>query len=345
MTLKGTIFLGLIMFFLISCKKEKPDNSNQGTTTEFDEVYGQHPLQKFNLITPANSDNTTKVAILVHGGGWVMGYHPDEEVTTFDGRYGWNLQEPLLEQGFAVVTMKYRTACYNTQPNNFDNATKENINNMVEDINLVIQKLKDNASQYNINPNHIQLVGESGGGHIVLYYGISSAAEEEVKSVVSMFGPTDLDAQDFKSTIYDVPLIMAQPPNYFLRTSSNCTSVTNQQVKTWSSLKSFADHDDILVNQANPFLDTLSTTFPYNMNNNMAMFITHGVDDALVPSSQAVAMEDAMRNMFGSPTCGENDFSCQLKLGLYDNCGHGWTGGNCSKTQVISDIMSWLNAH
>jgi acetyl esterase/lipase len=216
---------------------------------------------------------------------------------------------------------------------------------MMEDINLVIDDLKLNASEYKIDPNHIQLVGESGGGHIVMYYGINEKARPEVKSVVSMFGPTNLDAQDFKEIINAVPLLTAAPPNYFLRKAEDCTSVTNKQVRTWSSYKSFSDHNDISVTQPNDFLDTLSTTFSPNMSNDIAMFITHGENDELVPFSQAESMMTAMQNKFGTVNCEESDFSCHLKLGAYPDCGHGWIGGNCQRQMLISDIVNWLVEH
>jgi acetyl esterase/lipase len=308
-------------------------------------VYGDHPLQKFKLHLPANHNAQTKVVILVHGGGWVMGYNPNGEVTTFSGRYGWNLLSPLLEKGYACAVMKYRTACYNTVPEEFSNNTNFYLDRMMEDIDLVIDYLKMNATNLGIREDHFQVVGESAGGHIVMMYGIRSDADPDLKSVVPMFGPTDLDAQDFKEIINDVPLLVAEAPNYFLKRANNCTSVTNQQVRTLNSLKSFSDHAEIKITEPNTFLDTISTTSSFNIQRNTPLFITHGADDALVPQTQAEAMLDAMETAFGTSTCGENDFACPLKMKLYENCGHGWTGGNCQKQQVMNDIVEWLESH
>ena len=335
----------ILTLLWVACENGTMSPQNDQPAESINVIYGDHPLQSYRLDTPENSDQNTSVVILIHGGGWVMGYEPNEEVTTFTGRYNWDLQTPLIEQGFATVTMKYRTACYNTQSEEFNGNTTFYIDRMIEDINLVIEDLKQNAAEYNINANHIQLVGESGGGHIVMYYGINELAKQEVNSVVSMFGPTHLDAQDFKEIIHAVPLITAAPPNYFLRKAEDCTSVTNKQVRTWSSYKSFSDHNDISVNEPNDFLDTLSTSFTPNMNNDMAMFVTHGVNDELVPFTQAQTMITAMQDHFGTAVCEASDFSCHLKLGEYDNCGHGWIGGNCPRNTVVSDIVNWLLAH
>lgn len=340
------LFFVLILFF--ACQNdsmEAPPIDNSHPSEYFEVDYGSHPLQRFTLQTPDDSDANTKVAILIHGGGWVMGYHPDDSVTTFTGRYNWDLQTPLLDKGIAVLTMKYRTACYNTQAEEFQNNTTYYINRMVEDINLVIANVQANATEYKVSSEHFQLVGESGGGHIVQYYGFSLDAAPEVKSVVSMFGPTNLDAEDFKQIINDVPLLLATPPNYFLRKAEDCSSVTNQQVRTLSSLKSFSDHHTISIFQPNSFLDTLSTTFAANLQNNIPTFITHGVEDELVPFTQAEAIQQAVQEQFGTPLCAEDDFSCSFKLGRYENCGHGWTGANCSRATIMSDIVNWLEQH
>jgi len=184
---------------------------------EFEVTYGDHPLQSFVLHKAAHTTTTSRVAIMLHGGGWIMGYHPDEPVTTFEGRYNWDLQTPLCEAGFAVVTMKYRTACYKEQESDFGGETRANIDSMIKDINLVIQHLKANASTYNIDADDIQLVGERAGGHIVMYYAIIDAAPPEVKSVVSMLGPTYLDAH-YSTTLIDAPLNLCEPlPHYIQR--------------------------------------------------------------------------------------------------------------------------------
>jgi len=196
-----------------------------------------------DIYLPKDRDENTKTVVMVHGGGWVMGYKPNEKVTTFSGRYGWDILNPLLDKGYAIVVMKYRTACYNTVPSNFGNDTEFYQNRMMEDIDLVIDHIKLKSQDYNIGDNHFQLIGESGGGHIVMTYGIRQNSDADLKSVVSMFGPSDLDTQDFKTIINDVPLINVPPPNYFLKKANNCVSVTNQQVKVLFSLKSFADHD------------------------------------------------------------------------------------------------------
>ena len=56
-------------------------------------------------------------------------------------------------------------------------------------------------------------------------------------------------------------------------------------------------------------------------------------------------MYNAMQTKFSSPQCGAADYSCQLKLKIYPNCGHGWIGGSCNKGQVINNIVAWIKNH
>lgn len=344
-----TLMKGCFLYFLFSLSLSSfamlpPVELSIHPSETFNVSYGTHPLQTFKLITPENSDEETKVAILIHGGGWVIGYHPGSNVTTFNGRYGWDLEEALLDSGIAVLTMKYRTACYSTQQATFSNNTRFNIDRMMEDIDLVIDKLITQAETYRVSPNYIHLIGESAGGHIAMYYGFSENARPQVRSVVSMFAPTNLDAQEAKQFVHSLPDFPMLAPDYFLHKNSGCNSVTNQPVGLWNSLKSFSDHYSIQVNQANPFLDTLSTTFEPNIQNEIPLFLTHGKGDQLVPFSQAIEMVGAVKDEFSLSQCPDLDFSCRLKIKLYDNCNHGWNhiGGTCNRDAIMMDVVNWV---
>jgi len=328
-----------------------------------DLVYGSHPLQNMRLYLPDGHNETTKTVVMVHGGGWVMGYAPDGLVTTFQGRFGWDLQTPLLEEGYALAVMKYRTACYNTVPSEFTGETYYNIDRMIEDINLVIQYLKDNSTTLEIADNHFQLVGESGGSHIVTYYGIKNTADPDVKSIVSMFAPLDLDRIEWKEYIAAFPTVfVAGPRDHFLKRSNGCTSVTNQNVKTFFSLKSFVN-EDLDPQASSEGLKSLSPTIGTNIEKKTPTFIMNGDRDWLVPKYHATEMMSAFETVYGETSCGDTDFDCDYKLKIYEDCGHGWSncqvdtwtnteenncddiGGPCDRDEIMNDIVEWINAH
>ena len=90
----------------------KVDNKScKYTDIEVDIVYGTDPIQQLKLYLTKDQNTTTKVLLLVHGGGWVVGYNESSIVTTFENRYDWNVLNPLLEAGYDRAVMKYRTAC------------------------------------------------------------------------------------------------------------------------------------------------------------------------------------------------------------------------------------------
>ncbi|MFK7971811.1 MAG: alpha/beta hydrolase [Bacteroidia bacterium] len=331
----------------ISCDElfpvDPPKPENPASVKEIS--YGNHELQNMALHLPKGHTDATKVIVMVHGGGWVMGYKPDAEVTTFSGRFGWDILNPLLAEGYACAVIKYRTACYNTVPVNFSNNPTEDQDAMMEDIDLVIRHLKDSAASYEIGDDHFQLLGESGGSHIVLTYGIRAESDPAVKSVVSMFAPVVLDDIGWKSYLASLPLIFVQPPNYFRRSSSGCSSVTNQQTQIFSSLKSFANTSAIKHNVSNPELFPLSPHRLENINRNTATFIMQGATDELVPPFHADSMHAGLQTKYNEGACADSDFGCQLKKTIYPDCGHGWTGGACAKAQIMADIVSWMKQH
>ena len=109
--------------------------------------------------------------ILVHGGGWVGGSRT------------WNVSplfEPLNQAGFAWFSISYRLA-------------KDffHFGVAVADVRQAVHHVRSHASEYNIDPARIALLGESAGGHLA-----SLAALEEpesVAAVVALYSPNDLE--------------------------------------------------------------------------------------------------------------------------------------------------------
>ena len=73
---RGLLIFALVIF-LFSCNKEINPDPNPGSVPEKTELnvgYGTDALQKIDVYLPANrTTTTTKVIILVHGGGWSQG--------------------------------------------------------------------------------------------------------------------------------------------------------------------------------------------------------------------------------------------------------------------------------
>jgi len=111
--------------------------------------YGDDPNQLLDLYTPQN-DNKKPVIINFHGGAWVYG---DKE------GYKYYCMS-LANQEFAVVNFTYRLAPEYKFPS------------ALEDMNLVMNWLKENANKYNLDLDNIFAIGDSAGAHYLSLYAL-----------------------------------------------------------------------------------------------------------------------------------------------------------------------------
>lgn len=108
--------------------------------------------------------NNTGTAIIVCPGG---SYH-------HLGLYneGYCSSKFFAENGITAFTLKYRTNeegyCYPA---------------MMEDIQRAIQIVRENAREYNIDPNKIGVIGYSAGGHLVTMAGALGGTVDELKKL------------------------------------------------------------------------------------------------------------------------------------------------------------------
>src|SRR4051794_21999050 len=79
--------------------KEKPKPKVERLTpTAADVAYGEHARQKLDF-WQANSDKSTPLVVLIHGGGWTAG---DKSA------YGTKAFKPYLDEGISVAAINYR---------------------------------------------------------------------------------------------------------------------------------------------------------------------------------------------------------------------------------------------
>ncbi|RMG70766.1 MAG: alpha/beta hydrolase [Bacteroidetes bacterium] len=156
-------------------------------------VYGNIPyhgdsLDKhlLDLYLPADTQGPYPLVVLIHGGGWIsndkyadMGYMPQ---TIAD----------LLNQGLAIASIDYRFATEAVFPG------------ILQDCNMAVSFLYDQADTYGLDVAHIALMGFSAGGHLAALMGTSQNNQVEAfyvagsyrpfayRAVVDYYGPTDL---------------------------------------------------------------------------------------------------------------------------------------------------------
>jgi acetyl esterase/lipase len=118
------------------------------------------------------------VLVFVHGGGWSEGDKADVDASP-------------TAAGFLVASINYRMYPDHRFPA------------MIEDVKCAIRFLRAHASQYNLDPQRIGLIGHSAGGHLVALAGLADASagwdvgqyleqSSRVQAVVDIAGPSDL---------------------------------------------------------------------------------------------------------------------------------------------------------
>lgn len=154
---------------------------------EFANPDNQH-LQ-LNLAQPKDRAGAARPAVLcIHGGGFRAGK-----------RDSWNgLCKKLAENGYVAVTATYRL----TPQYPFPAA--------VEDVKTAVRWLRANAEKYHIDPDRIASLGDSAGGHLAQFLGVTGEVQRfdgteypkfssRVQCVINYYGPEDFTKSYGKS--------------------------------------------------------------------------------------------------------------------------------------------------
>jgi acetyl esterase/lipase len=141
-----------------------------------DTSYGADSKQKMDIYLPASRTTTsTKVLVLIHGGGWTGGDKSDFNLTVVD-----TLKKRLPD--YAIFNVNYRLAALpatNTFP------TQE------LDIKSAVEFIYNNRASFLVGDKFVTM-GVSAGGHLALLHAYKYNSPVKVKAVVDFFGPTNM---------------------------------------------------------------------------------------------------------------------------------------------------------
>lgn len=171
------LFLGL-SFIFSSCSKDNSGvNDTINAETKLNVAYGTDAKQTMDIYLPANRDTaSTKVLVMVHGGGWSGGDKADFNA------YVDTIKRRL--PGYAIFNINYRLANATTFANGFP--TQEN------DVKLAFDFINSNKNNYLISSKWVAL-GASAGGHLAMLQSYKQSSPK-IKAVVNFFGPSDMVA-------------------------------------------------------------------------------------------------------------------------------------------------------
>lgn len=179
--MKYHIILMIIVFssLFISCQKDNLDassNTTASTKTILNKGYGSNASQVMDIYLPANRSTTsTKVMVLIHGGGWTTGDKNDP------------LFLPIVDTlkrrlpGYAIFNINYRLSA---SPD-FLFPSQE------MDVKAAVEFIYANRNEYGISDNFV-MAGASAGAHLAMLQAYKYNSPVKAKAVISLFGIGDL---------------------------------------------------------------------------------------------------------------------------------------------------------
>jgi acetyl esterase/lipase len=267
-----------------------PDDVIFEQNIEYSNPDGQH--LELNMARPKNADGTLPVVLCIHGGGFRGG--------TLDGYNALCLK--LARHGFVAVTITYRLA------------PKYQFPAAVYDTKAAVRWLRANAAKYQIDPARIGVTGDSAGGHLAQFLGVTANVKEfegdggnagessSVACVVNEYGPSDLTKSYGKS------VDAAEVLPLFLGGDLETARLRHIQASP--------------LNWVTP--------------NAAPTLIMHGTDDKYVAYEQGIWLRDRLQ------ACG-----VEVELLTFEGAGHGFKGADAEKAgqSLIAFFEKHLKTH
>jgi len=287
------VILGILSFGLW-CKPHPlsaaevavPDSVVFETGIEYANPDNQH-LQ-LNLARPKKASGPLPTVLCIHGGGFRAGTREGYDA----------LCVRLAQRGFLAATVTYRLA------------PKYQFPAAVYDVKAAVRWLRANAARYQIDPARIGVTGDSAGGHLAQFLGVTAGLKQfegdggnvdqssAVVCVVNRYGPSNL----LKS--YDASVDAAEVLPLFL-----------------GGDRETARQQHILASPLNWVTPNAAPTL-----------LLHGTEDKYVAFEQAVWMRDRLQ------TCG-----VEVELLTLTGAGHGFKGADADKAEQA--LLAFFEKH
>jgi acetyl esterase/lipase len=210
-------------------------------------MYRGVTIPELEAYLPDKEKATGAAVVICPGGGYSVVVYQGEGVTT---------AKAFAERGIAAFVLKYRLPDENTMP---DKKTGP-----LQDAQQAIKLVRENSSQWGINPNKIGIMGFSAGGHLA-----STAATHFSPALVENSNNTSL-RPDFQILVYPV------------------ISMQNILTHAGSRQQLLGSNPDQVV------IDLFSNELQVDENTPPA-YITHAADDKLVDVDNSISYFEQLR--------------------------------------------------
>jgi len=237
---------------------------------------------------PAKPNESTRTAVVICPGGGYWGLAIDHE--------GKQTAEWLNSIGISAFVLKYRLP---------DDAIMEDKSvGPLQDAQEAIRMVRRHASQWNIDPNKIGIMGFSAGGHL------ASTASTHFNEKVYQPGDTTSARPDFSLLIYPV--------------------VSMDSVITHSGSRFFLLGEHPSEEQVKRFSNELQVT-----SQTPPAFIIHSLDDNVVPVQNSINYALAMKKC---------NVPCELHIYEHGGHGYGLGRSNDTESTWPEACKKWLKA-
>ncbi|RYF23456.1 MAG: alpha/beta hydrolase [Oxalobacteraceae bacterium] len=261
-----------------------------------------HVLLKMDVLRP-KSDKTLPAVVFITGGGFVSAV----KSSYIQQRVA------ISEAGYVVVSIEYRVPPNATFPG------------PLEDVKSAIRYLRANAAAYGVDPDRIAVMGESAGGYLAAFAGVTNGnalfdkgdnldQRSDVKAVVDLYGLSDLTrvAEGFPEDIQAKHRGASAPEALWV-----------------NGLALFGDGGSI---GEHPEAATAANPIHYVTNKAPPFLLMHGDHDALVSPRQSERLHEAL--------IASGVDSTRYVLPGAEHGGVYWV-----QPQVLKVIIDFLDAH
>ncbi len=255
--------------------------------------------QRLDLYLPETpSERPLPLIVHIHGGGWMGG-----------SKFPCGVAH-LVNKGYVVASIEYRFSQKAVFPA------------QIQDCQAAIRWLRANSQKYNIDPNHVGVVGGSAGGHLSALVGTSGGKNafpkiggneqqsDSVQCVCDIFGPTNF-ATVIKQADED-------------KNVRNIFKFNNPGDPYSSLIGASLDADQKKTDAVSPVHYVSKETPP--------ILILHGTHDALVPYAQSEEFVAALKAK-----------DVEVWLQKLPGSGHG--GAAFGKPAILTLMQNFFDKH
>jgi acetyl esterase/lipase len=251
-------------------------------------AYGLDPRQTLEIEYRPNDATPTPMVLFIHGGSWISG---DKIMMR---RY----QQQVVDAGYGYVSMNYRFI-----------TSGATYLDMLDDIQLVVQFLKEFSSDLNVDTTRMAMVGESAGAHLAMLYAYRNVSPIPIEFVMALVPPVDFTDPGYLS--FGDPTVQLFLANGLMATSLVGPEdiVTNGYPESWTD--------------ASP-IHHLSTAIP--------TLIGYAGLDELIPMSNMERLLDTASTI-----------NAPIQAILFPNSGHNLNADPDKLNLLLSTFFIYLN--